>query len=149
MTSKPREAGLRSSASATQQARVAQPSEAPTSGVHRAAKVRRGPGWTVTEQFVREGYRYRLMRRPVEPAEDPRFTRREEEALALACDGCSNKRIAQIMDVSPSTVGVLLFRAATKLNVKSRHDLVATYKHWVATSAAEDSGDFSDLERSK
>ena len=136
MTIKPREFGPRDADATTENARVVPPSEAPTSGVHRAAKVRRS-GWTVTEQFVREGYRYRLMRRPVEPSDaGPRFTRREEEALALACDGCSNKRIAQILDVSPSTVGVLLFRAATKLNVKSRDDLVSAYKRLVASATS-------------
>jgi DNA-binding CsgD family transcriptional regulator len=94
----------------------------------------------VTEQFERGGYRYRLMRRPVEPpGAGPRFTRREEEALELAAAGSSNKRIAQVLDVSPSTVGVLLFRAATKLNVKSRQDLLAAYKQLVASVAAEDS----------
>jgi DNA-binding CsgD family transcriptional regulator len=149
MTTKPRAAEAHDSAPA--EAGAAQPSEFPTSGVHRAAKVRRGAGWTLTEQFVREGYCYRLMRRPVEPSDaGPRFTRREEEALALASDGCSNKRIAQILDVSPSTVGVLLFRAATKLNVKSRDDLVAAYKQLVASSAPEDSVEVaSDLQRSK
>ncbi len=137
MTGKPRRSEPHNSASSTVETRSAQPSEAPTSGVHRTAKVRRG-AWTVTEQFEREGYRYRLMRRPVEPSDTgPRFTRREEEALALASDGCSNKRIAQILGVSPSTVGVLLFRAATKLNVKSRDDLVAAYKQ-VITGAGQD-----------
>src|SRR6187551_1738718 len=111
-------------------------SDVPTSQVHGADKDR-GPGWTVTEQFVREGYRYRLMRRPIEPSDSgPRFTRREVEALALASDGCSNKRIAQILDVSPSTVGVLLFRAASKLNVKTRGDLLTAYRHLVVSSPA-------------
>ena len=114
---------------ATRETRTSSVSEPPTSGVHRVAKTRNGAGWTVTEQFEREGYSYRLMRRPVLPSEAaPRFTRREEEALALACDGCSNKRIAQVLDVSPSTVGVLLFRAATKLNVRSRDELIAAYQ---------------------
>ncbi|HWZ91042.1 MAG TPA: helix-turn-helix transcriptional regulator [Polyangiaceae bacterium] len=137
MTIKPRESGPSHGAPATAEAREGQPGEAPSSGVHRAAK---RVGWTVTKQFEREGYRYRLMRRPVESSDaGPRFTTREEEALALASDGCSNKRIAQVLDVSPSTVGVLLFRAATKLNVKSREDLVAAYKQLIASSAAEDS----------
>jgi DNA-binding CsgD family transcriptional regulator len=137
MTTKPRQSPLCEPIPAPE-ARARPPSEAPTSGVHRAARVR-DPGWTVTEQFEREGYRYRLMRRPIEPSDSvPRFTRREEEALALAADGCSNKRIAQILDVSPSTVGVLLFRAAAKLNVKSREDLLSAYRQLVVSSPAAD-----------
>lgn len=138
MTTKPRQSPVREPSSAPE-ARTRPTTDPPTSGVHRAAKA---PGWTVTEQFVREGYCYRLMRRPIEPADSaPRFTRREEEALALAADGCTNKRIAQILDVSPSTVGVLLFRAASKLNVKSRDDLLRAYRLLIASSSAAESAE--------
>ena len=83
----------------------------------------------MTEQFVREGFCYRLMRRPLEQEDSgPHLTRREEEALVQACLGFSNKRIAQALGVAPSTVGVLLFRAATKFGVKSRHDLLSAYQ---------------------
>jgi DNA-binding CsgD family transcriptional regulator len=139
MVTKRRQSPLRAASSAPPSAVRPTTADAATSGVHRTAEVRE-PDWTVTKQFVREGYCYRLMRRPIDSLDSgPRFTRREEEALALAADGCSNKRIAQILDVSPSTVGVLLFRAATKLNVKSRDDLLAAYAHWVASLPAAES----------
>jgi DNA-binding CsgD family transcriptional regulator len=108
------------------------------SGVFRTAaeQKRRDSGWTVAEQFEREGFSYRLMRRPLEGAKaPPRLTKREEDAVALAHAGHSNKRIAQVLDVSPSTVGVLLFRAATKLNAKSRSELLASYEQFRAGSA--------------
>jgi DNA-binding CsgD family transcriptional regulator len=112
-------------------------SQAP-SGVFRAAGEtrRRDSGWTVTEQFVREGFSYRLMRRPLELAKiPPRLTKREEDAVVLACAGHSNKSIAQALDVSPSTIGVLLFRAAGKLNAKSRSELLSNYEQFKAAAA--------------
>ena len=112
-------------------------SQAP-SGVFKAAgpSKRRDSGWIVAEQFEREGFSYRLMRRPLEFAKTPpRLTKREEDALILACDGHSNKSIAQVLDVSPSTVGVLLFRAAGKLNAKSRSELLSNYEQFKAAAA--------------
>jgi DNA-binding CsgD family transcriptional regulator len=112
-------------------------SQAP-SGVFRAAGAlkRRDSGWTVAEQFEREGFSYRLMRRPLELAKTPpRLTRREEDAVVLACQGHSNKSIARVLDVSPSTIGVLLFRAAGKLNAKSRSELLSNYEQFKAAAA--------------
>jgi len=116
-------------------------SQAP-SGVFRAAQgKRRDSGWTVAEQFVREGFSYRLMRRPLELAKTPpRLTKREEDALGLACAGHSNKAIAQVLAVSPSTVGVLLFRAAGKLNAKSRSELLSNYEQFRASAAMKAEG---------
>jgi DNA-binding CsgD family transcriptional regulator len=108
-----------------------------SSGVFRAAHdtKRRDSGWTVAEQFVREGFSYRLMRRPLELSKvPPKLTRREDAAVVLACAGHSNKSIAQVLDVSPSTVGVLLFRAAAKLNAKSRSELLSNYEQFKASA---------------
>lgn len=113
-------------------------SDSPSSGVQSSQK-RRPSGWTVAGEFERDGFKYRLMRRPLNPAEDvPRLTRRESEAVAHAYDGCSNKRIAQLLGVSPSTVGVLLFRAASKLGVKSRRELIAAYERMILRSHSDD-----------
>jgi DNA-binding CsgD family transcriptional regulator len=88
------------------------------------------------------------MRRPLEFAKvPPRLTRREEDAVVLACAGHSNKSIAQVMDVAPSTVGVLLFRAAAKLNAKSRSELLSNYEQFRAASALK--SDDESTERSK
>jgi len=77
------------------------------------------------------------MRRPLESSDEPpRLTRREEEALFHAFHGCTNKRIAELLGVAPSTVGVLLFRAAAKLGAKSRPDLLAAYARWARASGS-------------
>ena len=109
-------------------------SQAP-SGVFRAsgAQKRRDSGWSVAAQFEQEGFSYRVLRRPLDVARTaPGLTKREEDALALACAGHSNKSVAQVLDVSPSTVGVLLFRAAAKLNAKSRSELLSNYEQFKA-----------------
>lgn len=114
------------------------------SGVFRAAADtrKRDSGWTVAEQFEREGFSYRLMRRPLELAKvPPRLTKREEDAVLLACVGHSNKSIAQVLDVSPSTVGVLLFRVAAKLNAKSRSELLSNYEQFKAAASSREEPD--------
>ena len=87
------------------------------------------------EQFVHDGFHYRVTRRPVEPQSDgPRLTKREAQALAYAYAGYSNKAIADVLGVAASTVGVLLFRAATKMGVRSRRELLKAYARWKAQS---------------
>lgn len=108
------------------------------SGVFRASRgaQRVSGGWTIAQQFVREGYCYRLLRRPVAASDaPPRLTKRELAALELASSGHGNKSIAQQLQVSPSTVGVLLFRAAAKLSVASRSDLLLAYQALKAREA--------------
>src|SRR4051812_21939194 len=97
-------------------------------------------GWTVAEQFIREGFYYRLLRRPVTAKNTAHLTKREEDVLRLASEGLGNKSIAQALNVSASTVGVLLFRAAAKLSVASRNDLLTAYRERVAASPAFESG---------
>lgn len=80
-------------------------------------------------EFEQAGFSYRVLRRPLDVAPTtPRLTNREQDALGLACAGHSNQSIAQVLDISPSTVGVLLFRAAGKLNAKSRSELLSKYE---------------------
>ena len=98
----------------------------------------------LVEQFEWEGFAYRLTRRPLDAVKAPRLTKREEDALVLARAGHSNKRIAQVLNVSPSTVGVLLFRAASKLNAKSRSELLSNYERLQAESAAKDDSEADD-----
>ncbi len=111
-----------------------QSNQAP-SGVFRTSRARkkREAGWTVAAQFEQEGFTYRILRRPL-PASGiaPALTKREEDAVSLACAGHSNKSIAQVLDVSPSTIGVLLFRAAAKLSAKSRTELLSNYEQFKA-----------------
>lgn len=112
-----------------------------TSGVQRVADAwsradsitpaaqRSRAGWTVLEEYERDGFCYQVLRRPVDNAL-PRLTRREEQVLDHACSGESNKGIAYSLGLSPSTVGVLLFRAAAKLGVRSRPELLTAYAEW-------------------
>ncbi len=53
---------------------------------------------------------------------------RETNAVALAAEGHGNKEIAYRMTIAASTVSVLLHRAARKLGVRSRPELVAAYR---------------------
>lgn len=109
---------------------TAEKTERKASGVFRAARREGALGgrWTIAEEFIRDGFQYRLLRRPVATSAAPRLTKREEAALELALAGHGNKTIAQLLVVSPSTVGVLLFRAATKLDVTSRTELLLAYR---------------------
>ena len=111
------------------------PSSAPSGVFRTSERKRRDSGWSVAAQFDQEGFSYRVLRRPLDLGRtDPGLTKREHDALALACAGHGNKGIAQILEVSPSTVGVLLFRAAAKLNAKSRSELLSTYEQLKAAS---------------
>jgi DNA-binding CsgD family transcriptional regulator len=99
------------------------------SGIHPKSGHRKNRAkWTVVKTFVSEGQHFQLRCRPIElRGHDANLTKREEQVLACALDGQSNKSIAYALGVAPSTVGVLLFRAATKLGVKSRSDLLSAY----------------------
>jgi len=83
--------------------------------------------WTLMEQFECDGFQYRVLRRPIEATVGPRLTTREKEVLGYAERGYNNKLIASVLGVAPSTVGVLLFRAATKIGVRTRQDLLRAY----------------------
>lgn len=87
-----------------------------------------GPKWTILEQFVFCGHRYQVRRRPLDPpGYDAKLTPREELVVTMAVAGETNKGIAYSLGVAPSTVGVFLFRAAAKMGVKSRSELVSAY----------------------
>jgi DNA-binding CsgD family transcriptional regulator len=99
------------------------------SGIHPKSGHRKSRAkWTVVKTFVSEGQHYQLRCRPIElRGHDANLTKREEQVLACALDGQSNKSIAYALGVAPSTVGVLLFRAATKLGAKSRSEMLSAY----------------------
>jgi DNA-binding CsgD family transcriptional regulator len=120
------------------------------SGIHPRTGHRKSRAkWTVVKTFVSEGQHFQLRCRPIElRGHDADLTKREEQVLACAMDGQSNKSIAYALGVAPSTVGVLLFRAATKLGVKSRSELITAYarRKPAASRAANDPTSLSGSE---
>jgi DNA-binding NarL/FixJ family response regulator len=90
-------------------------------------------GWQVIEEVSVGTDDYILLRRiqpsKVTAAGLDSLTRREREALHHASGGASNKEIAHLMQVSASTVGVLLWRAARKLAAIDREDLLRRVAH--------------------
>jgi DNA-binding CsgD family transcriptional regulator len=64
----------------------------------------------------------------------PGLTAQESRVAALAATGASNRRIAQQLSVSVSTVETHLERVYAKLGVRSRHELIAL----AAKSAAKE-----------
>jgi DNA-binding CsgD family transcriptional regulator len=85
-------------------------------------------GWTVLEEFEFDGYSYRVQRRPIEVRGPVSLAPREREAVGLACAGLSRKQIASELGLAPSTVGVLLHRAAQKLQATNRPELLQSYR---------------------
>jgi DNA-binding CsgD family transcriptional regulator len=81
--------------------------------------------WSLLDQFERDGRRY-IVARPNEPVMDPmrKLTARETQVLRAAAIGHSNKLIAYELGVSSSTVSVCLDRAAKKLGVRDRLELI-------------------------
>jgi DNA-binding CsgD family transcriptional regulator len=89
-------------------------------------------GWTVVDTFDRQGARFLLAKKrdddphPATPAESP-LTARENEVVALAAKGRSNKVIAHELGLAPSTVAGHLAKAAAKLGVGSRVELMKAF----------------------
>jgi DNA-binding CsgD family transcriptional regulator len=84
--------------------------------------------WTLLDTFERDGRRYivAVENPPVAPGPEI-LARRERQVLAAAALGRSNKLVAYELGLSDSTVRVLLARAAKKLAVDTRAELIALY----------------------
>jgi DNA-binding CsgD family transcriptional regulator len=76
--------------------------------------------------FEQEGVRYVVL---CEEGVDTRsllvLTQREREIVAHAASGSTNKEIAQQLGISDATVRVLMSRAANRLGVRRRKELLA------------------------
>jgi DNA-binding CsgD family transcriptional regulator len=85
--------------------------------------------WTLLDHFERGGTRYivAVENEPMPKGPDA-LTPRERQVLAAAGAGRTNKLIAYELGLSDSTVRVLLGRAAKKLRVSTRGELVALYR---------------------
>jgi DNA-binding CsgD family transcriptional regulator len=84
--------------------------------------------WTLVDHYESDGKRYLLARRnEATPSGFAALSLRERQAVGYACLRHSNKLIAYEMGISPSTVGVLLHRAAGKLGAHTRDEMVALF----------------------
>ena len=85
--------------------------------------------WSLVDKFDTDGKRFVLARRN-EPRVTAleRLTERERAVVAYAALGHSNKLIAYDLGIAHSTVRVLLARAAQRLGVRSREEVVAAFR---------------------
>jgi DNA-binding CsgD family transcriptional regulator len=85
--------------------------------------------WSLVEQVDLDNHRYIVARQNVPAAPGPELlTPRERQVIAYAKLGHHNKLIAYDMGIADSTVRVLLARAAAKLGVRKRADLLRCYE---------------------
>jgi DNA-binding CsgD family transcriptional regulator len=84
--------------------------------------------WSLLDHFEQDGKRFVLACRNAPSAPPGSFlTPRERQVVLLAVRGHSNKLIGYELGITTSTVGVLLARAAARLDVKSRRALIALF----------------------
>jgi DNA-binding NarL/FixJ family response regulator len=82
--------------------------------------------WTLTDHCEPVGRRYVLARENAPKPQGPAsLSKREQQVVALATLGRSNKFIAYELGLAHSTVRVLMARACLKLRAKTRSELVA------------------------
>ena len=81
--------------------------------------------WSVVDQVDHDQRRFLLTRRNASPG-DRAFTKREREVIALSSHGHANKVIAFELGITPSTVSTHLSRAAAKLGMSSRYEIMQT-----------------------
>jgi DNA-binding CsgD family transcriptional regulator len=96
--------------------------------------------WSLVDRFESDGKRY-VVARENEP--QPRglggLSMRERQVVAYAALGHDNKVIAYDLGIAHSTVRVLLSRAASKLGVSSRQDLIHAYRSSQSTAPSSES----------
>jgi DNA-binding CsgD family transcriptional regulator len=118
---------LRSAVLNLEAARGPMRSEKPDRALHRWKALVAGR-WTLVDQVEHDGRRYILARQNDPVAAGPSsLSPREKQVIAYAKLGHHNKLIAYELGVADSTVRVLLARAATKLGVRGRAELVDAY----------------------
>jgi DNA-binding CsgD family transcriptional regulator len=84
--------------------------------------------WSLVDRFESDGRHFLVARKnPPLPASTKKLTEREACVVALAALGRTNKLIAYELGLSIGTVGTLLSRAAKKLGVRSRAQLIAEW----------------------
>jgi DNA-binding NarL/FixJ family response regulator len=82
--------------------------------------------WTLVDEFEEGGRRYIVAREnEVQACGVERLTNRERQVVLHAALGFTNKEIAHALGISDTTVRVLMSRAAVRLGVRSRDELLA------------------------
>lgn len=85
-----------------------------------------GARWTLVDSFEEDGRRYVVAREnQARAAQLEALTDRERQVVLHAALGFSNKEIAYTLGVSDSTVRVLMARAAGKVGVRTRAELLS------------------------
>ncbi len=83
-----------------------------------------GGQWTLVASFEEDGQRYIVAReKALQGAE--RLTQRERQVVSQALLGSTNKEIAYALGITDTTVRVLMARAASRLGVHTRTELLA------------------------
>jgi len=103
--------------------------QAPTPGRSQAEAQARGrqvQGWRLVDSFQQDGVQYVVAREEAALAGSLlALTGREREIVLQAAAGASNKEIAHDLGISDATVRVLMSRAANRLGVRKRKELLA------------------------
>ena len=93
-----------------------------------ARKALVGARWSLLDRVELDGKRYIVARENAPGAPGPEaLSARERQVLGFAKLGHHNKLIAYELGIASSTVRVLLARAAAKLGVRSRRDLLRAF----------------------
>jgi DNA-binding CsgD family transcriptional regulator len=94
--------------------------------------------WSIVDHFERGGRRYLVAVENAPAVAGPDvLSTREQQVLSAAAAGRSNKLIAYELGLSDSTVRVLLARAAKKLRVRTRAELIALFRAHRRASAID------------
>jgi DNA-binding CsgD family transcriptional regulator len=84
--------------------------------------------WSLLDQFESDGRRFVVARENVpQPPGPGAFTTRERQVVGYAALGHDNKIIAYDLGIAHATVKVLMARAAAKLGVHSRAEVISAY----------------------
>jgi DNA-binding NarL/FixJ family response regulator len=104
--------------------------------------------WTLVDCVESDGKRYVVARENAPKAKPiPELTERETQVVALANLGRHNKLIAYELGIADSTVRVLLSRAAAKLGVGPRAELLQVANERVADGGGTEATAVSSVRR--
>ncbi len=95
--------------------------------------------WSLVDWLDHDGKRFLLAQSNLVAVSDRKpLTEREQQVVACAAMGHSNKLIAYDLGLSPGTVSVILMRAAKKLGVSGRVALIRAFRESQLAKGAPD-----------